>query len=77
MAPQCWQIFITVPFCAADVSPNGSRESRVFYQPRPIEEIIRLLCHELCTPRQPAALTCNLEVTERPEIVLCQRHGTL
>ena len=29
-APQCWQVFITVPFCAADVSPNGNRESKTF-----------------------------------------------
>jgi len=28
MAPQCWQVFITDPFCAADVSPNGIRESK-------------------------------------------------
>ena len=33
-APHCWQVFITVPFCAADVSPNGSRESDSFYQQR-------------------------------------------
>jgi hypothetical protein len=26
-APQCWQVFITDPFCAADFSPNGIRES--------------------------------------------------
>jgi hypothetical protein len=29
-APHCWQVFITVPFCAADVSPNGNRESKTF-----------------------------------------------
>jgi hypothetical protein len=29
-APQCRQVFITDPFCAADVSPNGIRESKAF-----------------------------------------------
>lgn len=27
-APQCWQVFITAPFCAADVSPNGIGSQR-------------------------------------------------
>jgi hypothetical protein len=66
-APQCWQVFITVPFCAADVSPNGIRESQAFYQQPATAKRIASICRERDTPGQPVRTNCNLWIVRMKE----------
>ena len=50
MAPQCWQVFITAPFCAADVSPNGIGSQRHSNSGGAARGKMRKNCHESDNP---------------------------